>query len=461
MGQASSVIRESKKKTPYEVLNVPESATEEEIKKAYRMLAMRYHPDTLQGRSSEAEPGMFVEINNAYEALIKKRRDPAQNREQKKAAPSKKKEPEIDIGACIEKAKRIEKIGEGDFAAINNLFDKIAEVEKITRGQTYRAPSFGYAKGAPKTFYEFYSTFTTLRHFNITPYDIAREYDSLDRQDKREVDRRTREEIEKHRGEYASKVRELVRTVQKKDPRAAPPQKRGIDNSVQKIKVKSNGQEIKDTHSLTREEREALEKAYSEEKSAEPREKAKRTEKEDKDTFVCELCQKVFKSINQLGNHVQSKKHKEKLDSMGKEEIEKLIRAMESQKIEGAVVQEQQKSENTGEKSEDKRKPKEATPEPVEIPEEARDAVPTEKSDKVEASEQHEKDTRNRTKKSAQKKPPTKQKKPLRKQNTAVEPDIRSGAAFSLACARCKAVFLTRNQLFEHLKESGHSQALN
>ncbi len=54
---------------PYKVLGVSPTATDEEITKAYRKLAKKYHPDLNPG-NEEAERRM-MEINEAYESIKK------------------------------------------------------------------------------------------------------------------------------------------------------------------------------------------------------------------------------------------------------------------------------------------------------------------------------------------------------------------------------------------------------
>jgi curved DNA-binding protein CbpA len=56
----------------YRILNVPPSATLEEIKKAFRKLALRYHPDKNDG--SQLSATQFTEIQEAYEVLRDKKK---------------------------------------------------------------------------------------------------------------------------------------------------------------------------------------------------------------------------------------------------------------------------------------------------------------------------------------------------------------------------------------------------
>jgi len=56
------------KRDYYEVLNVPRNAGGEDIKRAYRRLALKYHPDNYKGDKAEAEV-KFKELAEAYEVL--------------------------------------------------------------------------------------------------------------------------------------------------------------------------------------------------------------------------------------------------------------------------------------------------------------------------------------------------------------------------------------------------------
>ena len=58
------------KRDYYEVLGVNRNADAAAIKKAYRKLAKKYHPDSNEGNATAAE--RFKEVNEAYEVLSDK-----------------------------------------------------------------------------------------------------------------------------------------------------------------------------------------------------------------------------------------------------------------------------------------------------------------------------------------------------------------------------------------------------
>ena len=59
---------------PYKVLNIPSTATDEEVKKAYRELARKYHPDNYHDNPlADLAQEKMKEINAAYEQITKER----------------------------------------------------------------------------------------------------------------------------------------------------------------------------------------------------------------------------------------------------------------------------------------------------------------------------------------------------------------------------------------------------
>src|SRR4030043_1470508 len=59
------------KRDYYEVLGVKRTATEEEMKKAYRKLALQYHPDRNKSKDAEEK---FKTISEAYAVLSDKQK---------------------------------------------------------------------------------------------------------------------------------------------------------------------------------------------------------------------------------------------------------------------------------------------------------------------------------------------------------------------------------------------------
>lgn len=68
----------SAKRDFYEVLGVSKNATPEEIKKAYRQMARKHHPDVARDDENAAEK--FKEINDAYEILSDEQKRAAYDR---------------------------------------------------------------------------------------------------------------------------------------------------------------------------------------------------------------------------------------------------------------------------------------------------------------------------------------------------------------------------------------------
>jgi molecular chaperone DnaJ len=61
-------------RNPYDVLGVSQNASDEEIKKAYRLLSRKYHPDANVNNPNKAQAEeRFKEVQQAYDQIMKER----------------------------------------------------------------------------------------------------------------------------------------------------------------------------------------------------------------------------------------------------------------------------------------------------------------------------------------------------------------------------------------------------
>ncbi|MBQ5674088.1 MAG: J domain-containing protein, partial [Lachnospiraceae bacterium] len=59
---------------PYSILGISRSATDEEIKKAYRALSRKYHPDAnINNPNKEQAEEKFKEVQKAYDQIMHER----------------------------------------------------------------------------------------------------------------------------------------------------------------------------------------------------------------------------------------------------------------------------------------------------------------------------------------------------------------------------------------------------
>jgi DnaJ like chaperone protein len=60
----------------YKILEISKDATDEEVKKAYKKMAVKYHPDKVSHLGEDVQKAAnekFKEVNQAYESIKKQR----------------------------------------------------------------------------------------------------------------------------------------------------------------------------------------------------------------------------------------------------------------------------------------------------------------------------------------------------------------------------------------------------
>lgn len=351
----------------YELLEVEEDATDEELKKAFRFQALKWHPDK-NPSDPEFAAQRFREIQSAYEVLSDSKKRAWYNKFKDRILRGDKDiadDKSIDVtefmsSSCYNGFGDDE---EGFYSVYRGVFDEIIKEELPYQDDDDPVPpGFGTRDSSyddVKKFYIYWSTFNTKKTF-----DHLVKYDVLDAPNRRVLrlmekeNNKIRDAARKNRNEL---IRALVTFVKKRDKRVAEKKKeieskrienrkKTEENRLRQIKERKdqilNDQTTqpewasmdhlqKSLDELERRlDQEENKKAKSDvnqengdgEASAEGVSEVVEilddsnsdSDDEPPEMLLCVACDKRFKSIKALENHGRSKKHKENLTRLKK-----------------------------------------------------------------------------------------------------------------------------------------------
>ncbi|XP_029025668.1 dnaJ homolog subfamily C member 21 isoform X4 [Betta splendens] len=398
-----------KMKCHYEVLGVKRDAGDDDLKKAYRKLALKWHPDKNLDNAEEAAE-QFKLIQAAYDVLS----DPQErawydnHREAllKGGLSGDYEDDSIDLlqyftVTCYSGYGDNEK---GFYTVYRSLFESIVKEEmEHSRGEDEEEeqefPTFGCSESDYDTvvhvFYGYWQSFCTRKNFAWKEeYDTRQASNRWEKRAMEKENKKTREKARKERNEL---VRQLVAFVRKRDRRVQAHRKLVEEQNAEKLKKVEElrrqqklsqaklAEEYKEQSwaamSELEKELQQIEAQYGKqfgdaseseeeeqimdtsEKNSMQREDGDQPEGDDitadlYEDLYCPACDKSFKSDKAMKNHEKSKKHREMvalLRQQLQEEEESLSSNLEEkEELEEEIGQEEVEVEE-GEEEEEER----------------------------------------------------------------------------------------------------------
>ncbi|CAB4056873.1 DNAJA5 [Lepeophtheirus salmonis] len=208
----------------YEVLGVEPIASNEEIKKAYRKLALQYHPDKNYEQQEEAKV-KFQEIGEAYETLI----DPQERawydtHRESLLRPQSEDSLGVNLypyftSSCYE---GFHKSKEDNFYSVySKLFVSIYHEDKEFANSTPQYPSFGDENSPPEIwqkFYNFFSVYSSPRTFSwLDQYDTRQAENRRISRLMEKENKKFRDEARKERNDLSLKEKAALNAQKTKD----------------------------------------------------------------------------------------------------------------------------------------------------------------------------------------------------------------------------------------------------
>ncbi|XP_043262568.1 dnaJ homolog subfamily C member 21-like isoform X1 [Colletes gigas] len=330
-------------KCHYEVLGVSRNASDDDLKKAYRKLALKWHPDKNLDTAEQAkeqfqivqqawevlsDPHERAWYDNHYEAILKG------------GIGEDYKDDSIDLfqyfsTTCFKGYGDNEK---GFYTVYRTVFEKLTaeDAEFAKDGNSDEIPGFGDSQSSytnvVHNFYAYWQSYSTKRSFAwLDSYDVR---NASNRKVARFIEKKNKIIRDKAKRERNEQVRNLVAFVRKRDERVQAHAKklaeRARDN-LKKVEERKKQQLLERQKQL----REHTESEWSKFSNIEAELKnieanlarefgenlSSETDIEDENTvhdntLYCVACNKIFKTHKAYTNHENSKKHKDNIVTM-------------------------------------------------------------------------------------------------------------------------------------------------
>ncbi|XP_076298453.1 dnaJ homolog subfamily C member 21 [Lasioglossum baleicum] len=323
----------------YELLDVARNATDDDLKKSYRKLALKWHPDKNLDNPEEAKE-QFQLVQQAWEVLS----DPHtrawydDHREVilKGGIGEDYKDDSIDLTPFFSTTsfKGYGDDEKGFYATYRKVFEELTAEDAVYSKEgdsDEEIPSFGNSQSSYEefvhNFYAYWQSYSTKKSFAwLDPYDIR---DAPNRRVVRLIEKENKKIREKAKRERNEQVRNLVAFVRKRDKRVQAHAAKLAERAKENLK-KGQGrirQQLLERQKQLREYKECewskfsnieaelktieahLAKEFGESISSE--EDTADENAVGDNSLYCVACNKIFKTQKSFRNHENSKKHKD------------------------------------------------------------------------------------------------------------------------------------------------------
>lgn len=368
-------------KCHYEVLDVPRDANSEELKKAYRKAALKWHPDKNLSNPDLAKE-QFQLVQQAYEVLNDSHErawyDAHRDAILKGGLGGDYKDDSLDVFPYFSTS-CFKGFGDDDggyYSVYREVFNKIAaeDSEYMEDGDSdFEIPSFGNStsdfKEVVQPFYAHWQDYATKKSFSwLDQYDIK---DLPNRRIAKLVERENKKIRDKARKERNEQIRNLVAFVRKRDKRVQAQaeivkeqqaEKARLAEERRKEKLRERQKQAKEYQesewsklSNIENELKNIEKSLQAEygdhgSSADHTEGEDEMEEEveDYDSLYCPACKKLFKSDKAFVNHENSKKHKDNVEILRQTLLEEDEQHEHIEDLDDEEIDEEELGEETG-----------------------------------------------------------------------------------------------------------------